>query len=158
MYFNFVFLAARWKTIISKWEEVEWVLLGELDKKYDPNRLRRKARRILVAWSVIGVISQVLYRISQLVSTKDCWGFRSRLKAYFHVSFPELFAFVPYNLAVASIGSMTSIICDFSRVYLDMLLTTICLTLQETFAILSQRIESTPIEVIFVEKIIRLIV
>lgn len=147
MYFNFMFLAARWRTIIRKWEELEWVLLQEIDETYNPKHLRRNVRRLIFLWSVIGVISQILFRINQYFSTKKCWGFRSRLQAYFHVSFPELFTFVPYNLEIAFVASLISIICDFSRVYLDMFLTANCLALKENFYILNQRILTTPIEV-----------
>lgn len=144
---NFMFLAARWKKLVGKWEELEWVLLQEIDETYDPRILRRKARRIVVIWCVIGVISQILFRINQYFNTTECWGFSTRLEAYFNLQFPELFTFVSYSQIVAYVASVASTICDFSRCYLDMFLTVICMALRDLFHILNQKILTTPLNV-----------
>lgn len=147
MYVHFMILAPRWKKLISCWEDNEWLLLQEIDSHYDPNRLRRKSRKMIVIFFVLGIISHTLERLANYRQTTECWGFTSRIHAYFNQSFPELFALLPYSEAVAYCALTASLICEFTRTYLDVFLSTICMAIREQFEILNNRILTTPISV-----------
>lgn len=143
MYFKFVLLAVKWKELIYHWENNEWLLLQEIDETYTATKLKRTTWLMALASFIVGIILQILWEVTVFYHTTECWGFKSRMHAYFNNSFPELFALIPYSKALGICAFIVSLICEISRIYLDVFLTTICLALREQFQILNYRILNT---------------
>lgn len=147
VYLSFIALAAKWKELVKSWEEVELALLDELDEANDPFKLKRKIKKLIVLYTVLAIIAQVLHRVNEYRHSLGCEGFDSLWHAFFNRSYPELFFCVPYNEVVAVVACISSTMCDLARVYLDLLLSVLCLALIELFELFNRSIMVAPIEV-----------
>lgn len=140
-------LASKWEKLVKTWEELETTLLDEIDETYNPILIRNKIKRLTITYFTLGVLSQIFFRINEYIHSGYCWEYSSRWQAFFNRSYPELFYYLPYNEFIAVLACIASTMCDLARVYLDLLLSAICIALFELFKILNRRIMTTPIDV-----------
>lgn len=147
IHINFVILATHWRELVHNWESNEWILLQELNDNYSPKQVRRKAQLVLVTFFAIGSILQVLWQVTLYSNTTDCEGFQSQTHAFYSNSFPELFTLVPFSHVIAVLAYFTSLMCEYSHIYLNVFLITVCLGLREQFQILNERILKMPLTV-----------
>lgn len=102
---------------------------------------------MLTYFTLSEFLIQLNFRVGDYRKTINCTNFDNRVHAFFNLAFPELFDVIFYNEFFGILAISVSILCEFSRAYVDIVLICIFLALREQFWMLNKSVLRTPINV-----------